>query len=76
MQYINHWPDMAELLLPEPVTQDLQLQLLEPFDGEASAKYYWMQFNKVQMGDVHSPHNLFNSVFFTTIRPDNTQKTH
>ena len=41
MQYINHWPDTAELSLPEPVAQDLYRQLLEPFDSEASAKEFW-----------------------------------
>ena len=41
MQYINHWPDMAELTLPESVAQDLHGQLLEPFDSEASAKAFW-----------------------------------
>lgn len=41
MQYINHWPEMAELLLPEPVTQDLYKQLLEPFDFEQEAKEFW-----------------------------------
>ena len=25
MQYINHWPNMVELALPEPVAQDLHL---------------------------------------------------
>ena len=72
MQQINHWPDMAELLLPEPVTQDLRHRLLEPLRWRSVYKI----FLGVQMGIVHSPHNLFNSVFFTTIRPDNTQKTH
>ena len=41
MQYINHWPDMTELSLPETVSQDLQHRLLEPFDSEASAKQFW-----------------------------------
>ena len=41
MQYINHWPDMTELLLPEPVAQDLYKQLLEPFDSEVQAKEFW-----------------------------------
>jgi hypothetical protein len=41
MQQINHWPDMAELSLPEAVTQDLFGQLLEPFDSEKSAKKFW-----------------------------------
>ena len=41
MQYINHWPDMAELVLPEPVAQDLYGQLLEPFDSAGKAKDFW-----------------------------------
>ena len=41
MQYINHWPDMAELTLPEAVSQDLYHQLLEPFDSEAAAREFW-----------------------------------
>lgn len=41
MQQINHWPDMAELSLPEAVSRDLFEQLLEPFDSEASAKKFW-----------------------------------
>jgi hypothetical protein len=41
MQYINHWPDVAELTLPEAVAQDLYRQLLEPFDSEGEAKDFW-----------------------------------
>lgn len=41
MQYINHWPDIKELALPETVSQDLHGQLLQPFDSEASAKEFW-----------------------------------
>ena len=41
MQYIDHWPDMTELILPKAVSQDLQHRLLEPFDSEASAKNFW-----------------------------------
>ena len=41
MQYINHWPDMAELALPEAVSQDLYSQLLEPFDSAEEAKNFW-----------------------------------
>ncbi len=41
MQQIDHWPDMAELSLPEAVSRDLFEQLLEPFDSEASAKQFW-----------------------------------
>ena len=44
MQYINHWPDdMAEMALPEAVSQDLHHQLLEPFDSKASAKQFWKE---------------------------------
>ena len=41
MQYINHWPDTAELSLPKTLAQDLFGQLLEPFESEASAKKFW-----------------------------------
>ena len=41
MKYINHWPDVAELELPEPVSQDLFGQLLEPFADEIEAKEFW-----------------------------------
>lgn len=41
MQYINHWPGMAELTLPPVVSQDLFEQLLEPFDSEGEAKGFW-----------------------------------
>ena len=43
MQYINHWPDISKLALPKTVAQDLQQQLLEPFDSEASAKEFWKE---------------------------------
>lgn len=43
MQQINHWPDMAELTLPKPVSQDLYKQLLEPFDSEDEAKEFWRE---------------------------------
>ena len=41
MQYINHWPDITKLALPESLAQDLQHRLLEPFEDEASAKNFW-----------------------------------
>ena len=41
MQYINHWPDITELALPESLAQDLQRRLLEPFDSAASEKAFW-----------------------------------
>ena len=41
MQYINHWPDIAEMTLPETVAQDLYRQLLQPFDTESAAKQFW-----------------------------------
>ena len=43
MQYINHWPDIKELALPETLAQDLQHLLLQPFDSEASAKAFWRE---------------------------------
>ena len=43
MQYIDHWPDMAELTLPKTVTQDLHKQLLEPFDSSGEAKQFWRE---------------------------------
>ena len=43
MQQINHWPDMAELSLPEAVSQDLHKQLLEPFDSVGEAKEFWKE---------------------------------
>ena len=41
MRYINHWPDIIELGLPETVAQELQHRLLEPFADETSAKEFW-----------------------------------
>jgi len=43
MQYIDHWPDISELLLPELVAQSLYDQLIEPFDNEVSAKEFWKE---------------------------------
>ena len=43
MQYINHWPDITELALPEEVSQDLYKQLLEPFDSRGEAKEFWKE---------------------------------
>ena len=41
MQQIDHWPDMAELELPEEVSQDIHLHLLEPFESEQDAIDFW-----------------------------------
>jgi len=41
MQQINHWPDVAELSLPETVSRDLHRRLMEPFDSEGEAKEFW-----------------------------------
>jgi len=41
MQTINHWPDITDLGLPEPVAHDLYDHLLEPFDTEFEAKVFW-----------------------------------
>ena len=43
MQYINHWPDISELTLPEPVSRDLRRHLLEPFDSVGQAKELWQE---------------------------------
>ena len=43
MQQINHWPDMAEITLPESVSQDLLHHLLQPFDSEQEAKKFWKE---------------------------------
>ena len=40
MQQIDHWPDMSKITLPELVAQDLQRQLLEPFDSEGEAQEF------------------------------------
>ena len=41
MQYINHWPDITEMALPDPVAQDLYRRLLEPFNSVSEAKEFW-----------------------------------
>ena len=43
MQQINHWPDMAEITLPEAVSQELYRQLLEPFNSTGEAKEFWRE---------------------------------
>ena len=43
MQYINHWPDISELALPETLAQDLFGQLLQPFDSAGEAKEFWQE---------------------------------
>lgn len=43
MQYIDHWPDMTKLALPESVAQSLHDQLIEPFDTEVSAEDFWKE---------------------------------
>ena len=41
MQYINHWPDTSVLALPQPISQGVHKQLLQPFDSEDEAKEFW-----------------------------------
>ena len=41
MQYINHWPDTADLHFPKAVDRDIHRQLLEPFDSVGEAKDFW-----------------------------------
>lgn len=43
MQQTNHWPEAAELPLPEEVIQDLHQQLVLPFDSETEAKAFWQE---------------------------------
>ncbi len=43
MQYINHWPDVTELALPETLAQDLFEQLLQPFGSVGEAKQFWKE---------------------------------
>ena len=79
MQYINHWPDVAELSLPETVSQDLSRQLLEPFYSEASAKEFWKEApstiiildstdNITQLKDS----DVWNQIEFTLTYPEYT----
>ena len=41
MQYITHWPELAELDLPKTLAHDLHRRLLESFDSEGEAKEFW-----------------------------------
>lgn len=41
MQYINHWPDTAEMNAPDAVSRNAYRQLLKPFDSKAAAKEFW-----------------------------------
>ena len=41
MQTINHWPDITELALPEPIAHDLYHHLLDPFEDETEARGFW-----------------------------------
>ena len=43
MQQIDHLPDTAEMALPEAVSQDLFLRLLESFDSVGEAKAFWRE---------------------------------
>ena len=43
MQYIYHWPEVAEITLPKLVSQDLYRQLLEPFESEGEAQEFWKE---------------------------------
>jgi hypothetical protein len=46
---------MAEMTLPEAVSQDLQHRLLEPFDSEASAKEFWDETSSALI--ILNPHD-------------------
>ena len=60
MQYINHWPDTAELTLPETVAQDLQHRLLEPFDSAGEAKAFWNESSSTLI--ILDPHDSIQSL--------------
>ena len=79
MQYIDHWPDEAELLLPEPVVQDLYGQLLEPFDSEGDAQEFWNETSSTviilgptdSINDLHRD-PLWNQIEFALTYPEYT----
>lgn len=73
MQYINHWPDMAELTLPEAVSRDLQQQLLLPFASEGEAKEFWRETHcsliilngKVERSHLTDKHEFYQLLSYT-----------
>ena len=79
MQYINHWPDITELALPESVTQDLQHRLLEPFDSKGEAKEFWEEAPSTLIILDHSDsitalkgRDAWNQIEFTLTYPEYT----
>lgn len=54
MQYINNWPDTAELSLPETVSQDIFRQLREPFENEIEAKQFWKETSSTLIISDHN----------------------
>ncbi len=79
MQYINHWPDITKLTLPETISQDLYRQLLEPFDSEASAQEFWEETTSTliilnptdSIKDLHRD-SLWNQIEFALTYPEYT----
>ena len=79
MQYINHWPDMAKLILPKAVSQDLFMKLLEPFNSEREAIEFWEETSSTliildptdTVEDLHRD-PLWNQIDFTLTYPEYT----
>jgi len=44
MQIFNIWPDIEQLVLPSNVRSALIQHLTEPFQDEAAAKAYWLEY--------------------------------
>jgi len=79
MQYINHWPDKAELTLHETVSQDLYGQLLEPFDSTGEAIEFWEETSSIliildtndSINDLQQD-SLWNQIEFALTYPEYT----
>ena len=79
MQQINHWPDVAEMTLPESVAQDLHRQLLDPFNNEGESKEFWEEtYSTVvildpndTISDLHRD-SLWNQIEFALTYPEYT----
>ena len=79
MQYINHLPDKSELALPNPVSQDIYSQLLEPFDSVGDAKEFWEEtsstviiLDRTDTIDALHRNPLWNQIEFALTYPEYT----
>ncbi len=80
MQYLNHWPDITKLALPDPVAQDLYQQLLEPFSSEGEAKALWVEvpstiiiLNSFDSIDQLMKSDSWSDIAFTLTYPEYTE---